>query len=147
MTEGRKLGIEVGFQVERELSFTREDLMKFAELTGDYAPIHHDSSHAQVLGYSDIIVFGHLAVAPFSEMIGEFPGSDWVIVRHQFEFRKPIYLNRKLSYVCNVEKVRPALGIVELKLEINGESGVLVSGALSVQKNFAMLRSGAEPVG
>ena len=69
MADSINLGVVVGFRVEKTLSFSEYEVQQFAKLTNDYAPIHHDASYARRLGYSGSIVFGHLAVAPFSGMI------------------------------------------------------------------------------
>ena len=122
-------GVAIGLEISRQFRFTDADVHEFARLVNDNARVHHDKAFATELGYSDVIVFGHLAVAPFSGLIGEeLPGDGWVILRHSFEFRQPLYIGQEVVYTGRVVKVRPQLRIIEIDLSIQGVSGAIITG-------------------
>lgn len=64
---------------------------EFAELSGDWNPIHTNVSHARGLGYSGPILHGAYAAALISKLAGMYlPGTNCLLQRLRINFLKPI---------------------------------------------------------
>jgi len=80
--------------------FTDEDVHNFAQLVGDYNPVHFDEEY---IGknmdniFSGRVVHGILVGALISTVAGTIlPGPGSVYLSQNFEFKKPAYLNEEL---------------------------------------------------
>ena len=79
--------IEKSFTVFLEESANRD----FAELSGDWNPIHTNMEHSKTLGYSSPILHGAYCAALISRLAGmHLPGTDCLLERIQINFLKPI---------------------------------------------------------
>ena len=50
--------VEVGFEFEKELNLSAEEISTFAELSGDFNPIHHDAEIAEASRFGGIVACG-----------------------------------------------------------------------------------------
>ena len=135
------IDLKVGDQFSITHQFSVEDTQDFAKLSLDYARVHQDRIYARNLGYSDVIVYGHLTIMPLSRMIGmELPGEGWVLKETTIQFRQAIYTNEDLVYTLKVRRIRPQFRIVDLDLEILGDRGRLLTGqcqCMSIQPKIS----------
>ncbi|MFL5730355.1 MAG: MaoC family dehydratase, partial [Cytophagaceae bacterium] len=67
--------IEQGQVYTESFSFTQEEVVRFAELTGDHNPIHLDPAYAANTLFKKPIMHGILGASVFSKVLGmQFPG-------------------------------------------------------------------------
>ena len=119
----------VGQTVTRQITFTEKQLDEFINLSGDMATIHVDKNYAESLGFMGRVVHGHLAISPFSGMIGmHLPGEGCVIRNHNFQFRQALYCGEKLLYSLRIDNLRESFQLIELTMTVTGERGLLISG-------------------
>ena len=71
--------LTVGQSVVVELSIDDAQLRQFAELSGDFNPLHTDDAFARSKGFRGRVVYGALIIAKISELIGmRLPGKNSV---------------------------------------------------------------------
>ena len=129
--------LQEGQEITRAVTFRRDDVDAFIQLTSDRARIHHDPEFAAKQGFGAPIVHGHLAVSPFSGMIGmHLPGEGCLIRNQQFQFRHAIFCGEPLVYKLAVERLRPNFKVVELSMEVRGLRGLLISGQCQCLLDF-----------
>jgi 3-oxoacyl-[acyl-carrier protein] reductase len=95
MTEPRLLtaaDLRVGLRVDFERDITSKDVAAFAELSGDYNPLHLDEAYARGTNYAGPIVHGAFQVGLASAMAGMYlPGRSVVLGSFQCRFPVPLY--------------------------------------------------------
>jgi len=92
--ENEKLNI--GDQFELAVSFSQDDVKKFAELTKDTNPLHIDPEFATKSIFKRIIVPGFLSGAVFSRVFGTiFPGIGTIYLYQEMKFKKPVFCDEK----------------------------------------------------
>lgn len=112
--------IFIGTRLEKQVSFSLLDMDAFSKISHDRAPIHFDDDFAGKAGFRERIVFGMLAVAPFSQLLGmEIPGPNTVIQALQFNYHNPIYLGEQLLYSATVSRKSLSTRTVEMNLQID----------------------------
>lgn len=85
-----------------EFSFTQEDVIKFANASGDYNPIHLDQEYAKNSIFKRTIIHGFLGGSVFSKVFGTiFPGNGTIYLKQDLSFFKPMFTNTK--YVSKFE--------------------------------------------
>jgi acyl dehydratase len=98
--------IEQNEEYRYSFSFTQEDVIKFAEVTGDNNPIHLDADYAAKTPFSQPIMHGFLAGSIFSKVFGTmFPGEGSIYMKQSMEFRRPMFVNKEYEAVFTVTEV------------------------------------------
>jgi acyl dehydratase len=130
-------GFQVGQRAETRRTYTRPDLVEYADLTGDTNPVFTDSAYAQKLGFEDSIVSGGLLGGLFSYLLGtELPGRGTNYLKQRLFFSAPAYLDQELVASVEIIRIRPDKQLVNLstvctdaagKVVCHGEALVLVS--------------------
>lgn len=112
-----------------------EDVILFAELSGDYNPIHLDQKFAAATRFGRCIAHGMLSANYISTVIGtQLPGSGTIYMSQSINFRAPVYLDDEVVTTVEItaldkEKARATLSCickVGDTIVIEGEARVLV---------------------
>ncbi len=95
MDESRALtasDLRRGLQADFEREITVDDVTSFADLSGDWNPLHTDEAYASETNYGRRIVHGAFQVALASAMAGMYlPGRQVVVGSFQCRFPAPLY--------------------------------------------------------
>src|SRR3989338_2139965 len=84
--------IQVGVVYEFEQTITRDDVIRFAELSGDHNPLHVDHAFGEQSQFGKNIVHGMFAASLFSTLVGMYcPGQDALYMGQTLQFRKPLF--------------------------------------------------------
>lgn len=84
--------IKPGVTFEYSFSFSQDDVIKFAEATGDYNPIHLDTDFASKSIFKRTIIHGFLGGSVFSKVFGTmFPGEGTIYLKQDMAFYKPMF--------------------------------------------------------
>lgn len=114
-------------------SVTTEQLRQFAELSGDFNPLHLDDAFAQAKGYEGAVVYGALLLAKISQLIGmRLPGRDSVWASISFDFKRPLYVAQPAEVEGRVLNLHATTGMVELGLVLRAGGKVLGKGKAEV---------------
>jgi acyl dehydratase len=100
--------IKQGDIYTHEFSFTKEDVIKFAEVSGDKNPIHLDDEYAAKTIFKRRIVHGFLGASIFSKVFGMlFPGEGTIYLSQNLKFMAPMYENEVYTAKFTVLEVIP----------------------------------------
>jgi acyl dehydratase len=125
LTEGAKAN--VGFTV------SDQQMRQFAELSGDFNPLHTDPRFAERKGHPGPVVYGALLIAKIAQRIGmELPGRDSTWASLSLDFKRPLYVGQAAEVEGTVTSVHPATGMVELGLVLRCQGKVLAKGKAEV---------------
>ena len=120
------------FATEREI--TDELVRKFAEVSGDYNPIHLDDEFAKSTRFGRRIAHGMLSGALISAVLGnEFKERKIVYLSQTMKFVAPVFLGDTVTASGTVTKIREDKGIVTLETVCTNQNGeTLVKGEAMV---------------
>lgn len=98
--------LKVGDSYEVEFSFSQEDVQKFAEVSGDFNPVHLDEEYTAGTIYRKPIIHGFLGGSIISRVMGmEFPGEGTIYLNQTMDFRRPMYPGTSYTAVFRVLEV------------------------------------------
>ena len=122
-----------GLQASVQFRISTQQMQQFAELSGDYNPLHTDDAFARSKGYAGTVVYGALLLAQVSQLIGmRLPGRDGVWASVSLDFRRPLYVEQPAEAEAVVESVSESTGMVSLKLTVRAAHKVLAKGRAEV---------------
>lgn len=84
--------LRIGQEAEMKKTFFKDDVDKFAALSGDYSRLHTDMEFAKKSIYGRPVVHEMLASSLISSVMGmELPGEGTVFVEEEMRFLKPVF--------------------------------------------------------
>lgn len=126
--------IKEGMIFEFKRKITEEDMLRFAELTGDFNPIHTSAEYATSKGFKDRIVYGMLAGSLFSTLIGmHCPGKSSLYLSQSLEFRSCLIPDQEITVRGKVLKKYDSIKTISIKTLITHEGKIIVSGEAKVK--------------
>lgn len=121
--------IRVGDIYGFERKITRKDVYDFAELTGDFNPLHTDKTYGEKSKFGNNIVHGMLAGSLFSTLIGMYcPGEKSLYLSQTLNFRRSIFPNDKVKVRGEVVGKNDSVKIITIKTEIFRDNTLIISG-------------------
>lgn len=89
-----------------EFSFSQDDIVKFAAVTGDKNPVHLDAQYAATTMFKIPIMHGMLGASLFSKVFGTlFPGEGTIYLKQSLSFLKPMYVDTAYEAVFTVKEI------------------------------------------
>ena len=87
-----RIHVHIGDTAEVTKTFFKDDVDRFAALTGDYSRLHTDAEFAKKTPYGKPVVHGVLAASLISTVMGtKLPGEGTVFIEEQVRFLKPVF--------------------------------------------------------
>jgi 3-hydroxybutyryl-CoA dehydratase len=136
-----KFFIEIGESAEFTRSVSEEDLARFAELSGDFDPIHMDEAYAAGSRYGRRIAHGILGMAPLSAASSIIsrrakergaPGVSVSLGYDRIRFLKPVYIGDTLTARYTVQALEGDRS--RSKVEVVNQRGELVVAGEHIMK-------------
>lgn len=127
--------LELGMSHETVHTITEEDITKFADVSGDYNPLHMDAEYAATTAFGQRIAHGALTASFISAILGNYlPGPGAVFVGLSMRFRRPVFIGSEVTVRAEVSEMNPrgnrvtltVACLVEGKRVISGEAQVVV---------------------
>lgn len=126
--------ITIGQQFSTSREVTDELVRKFAEVSGDYNPIHLDEEFAKTTRFGRRIAHGMLSGAFISAVLGnEFKDMKIVYLSQTMKFTAPVFLGDTVTSTATITNIRADKNIVTLETICTNQKGdVLVKGESAV---------------
>ena len=100
---------------------------KFAEITGDYNPLHFEEGFAAKTRFGRLIAQGGLATGLLRALVAmELPGAGSVFVRQSWKFPKPAYVGDTITAVGTVKTVQAKRRMAEMEFRVTNQNGDVV---------------------
>ena len=121
--------ITPGKREDLAFSVSEEDMRTFAELSGDWNPIHTDPEFAKRKGFDGTLVYGGLLTAQISKFLGMLlPGRDGLWTGLNIQFKTPLMVGEPACLEVEVENKSEAAKMINLKIRITtGDTVVAVA--------------------
>ena len=118
---------DVGTQVTHVRMFTSDDIIHFAEVSGDRNPVHLDDAYAARSPFGRRVAHGFLTGSLISAVIGmELPGPGSIYLGQTLKFLAPVYIGDTVTVSVEVIGVREEKRLVTLRTDCTNQDGKLV---------------------
>jgi len=138
--------VRIGDTATLEKVIAETDITAFAEVSGDYNPVHFDDGAAAALGLPSRIAHGMLAAALISRVLGnQLPGSGTIYLSQSLNFRAPVFIGDELSVEVELASARPDKPVMTFRTTCRNQSHQIVVDGEAVVLNRAVRILPAEP--
>lgn len=126
--------IKVGDKFSTERRVTDELIRKFADVSGDFNPIHLDEEVARKTRFGRRIAHGMLSGAFISAVLGnEFSERKIVYLSQTLRFTAPVFIGDTVTATATVKNIREDKPIITLETVCTNQNGdILVTGEAAV---------------
>jgi 3-hydroxybutyryl-CoA dehydratase len=117
--------LEVGMEASYSKTITNEDVLAFADLSGDTNPVHLDDAYAAGTMFKGRIAHGFLTASLISTVLGtKLPGPGCIYLSQSLKFRAPVRIGDEVVAKARIAGLDAEKGRAVLITEcaVNGKS-------------------------
>ncbi len=119
--------IEIGSKARRSLTITADHVRKFAEISGDYNPLHFDESFTAETKFGRLVVQGGLTTGLLHALVAmDLPGPGTVFLSQNWKFTAPVYIGDTITANAEVVSIHASKPVTQLKVNIERQDGQTV---------------------
>lgn len=119
--------LTVGQKASRSLSLTNEHVKQYAEITGDYNPLHFDESFAEKTKFKRLVVQGGLTTGLLHALVAmDMPGPGTVFLSQNWKFVAPVFIGDVITAEATVISVHESKPVSQLGIKISRQDGEIV---------------------
>ena len=109
------------------------DVTIFAQVSGDFNPVHVDEEFAKTTIFKNRIAHGMLCGSLFSTILGtKLPGEGSIYISQDLSFKKPVFLNDTITATCTVKELQVERNRVIMETNARNQNGDLVISGTAV---------------
>ena len=122
--------IKIGLSKNFQINITESLVNNFAELSGDFSPIHIDNEYAKTTTFGKRVVHGMLLASFLSRVDGMYlPGKHALYFTQNLEFRNPCFIGDTITVFSKVIDKSDSTKILKIESKItNQENKILLYG-------------------
>jgi len=117
---------QVGFKATVDIQITDKMVHQFAEMSGDFNPIHLDDEYAKTTRFGRRIAHGMIMGALISRVLNEKVGSGGIYLAQNLKFVNPVYIDDIVTLEITVTGIRKEKGIATIETIAKKQTGETV---------------------
>jgi acyl dehydratase len=119
--------VQVGQTASRSLTLTREHVKVFAEISGDYNPLHFDEAFAAQTKFGRLVVQGGLTTGLLHALVAmDMPGPGTVFLSQDWKFTAPVFIGDTITATAAVLSVHDSKPVCHLAVKVRRQDGETV---------------------
>jgi acyl dehydratase len=128
------MDLTIGQTAHREIKVTAEMVRSYAEITGDYNPLHFDLEFASRTRFEQLIAQGGITTGLLHALVAmDMPGPGSVFINQSWNFPKPVYIGDTIRAVATVTSVQDKRPVADIEFVIRNQHGdEVLSGRATV---------------
>jgi len=117
----------IGQKAERSITLTAEHVKTFADLSGDYNPLHFDRSFTAKTKFKRLVVQGGLTTGLLHALVAmDMPGPGTVFLSQNWKFTAPVFIGDTITAEAEVVSVHETKPVTQLKFKVTRQEGETV---------------------
>ncbi len=117
--------LSVGMEASYAKTITNDDVLAFADLSGDVNPVHLNDAFAAGTIFKKRIAHGFLTGSLFSTVLGtKLPGPGCIYLSQTMKFRAPVYIGDEVVATLKITGLDPdkARATLSCDCAVNGKT-------------------------
>ena len=124
------MNLSKGAVAERSMTVTAESVTAFAELTGDYNPLHFDEAFAAQTRFGRLVAQGGITTGLLHALVAmDMPGPGTVFLSQDWKFTAPVFIGDTITARAEVVSVHESKPVTQLAVKVTRQDDeVVLSG-------------------
>jgi acyl dehydratase len=121
------MNLTIGQTATRSLTLTEAHVRTFAELSGDYNPLHFDEAFAAGTPFERLVVQGGLTTGLLHALVAmDMPGPGTVFLSQNWKFTAPVFIGDTITAEAEVLHVHERKPVCRLGIRVVRQTGETV---------------------
>lgn len=121
------LNLKIGQKATRSLTLVADHVKTFAELTGDYNPLHFDEGFARQTKFRRLVVQGGLTTGLLHALVAmDMPGPGTVFLSQNWKFTAPVFIGDTITAEVEVLSIHETKPVSQLRIRVTRQNGETV---------------------
>ena len=109
------------------MTFTKEHVITYADLSGDYNPLHFDETFASKTKFKSLVVQGGLTTGVLHALVAmDMPGPGTVFLSQNWKFTAPVYIGDTITAEAEIQNIHESKPVTQLGIRITNQNDVVV---------------------
>lgn len=118
------MDLHVGQRAARSLTLTTDHVRAYAEMTGDYNPLHFDEEFTSKTKFGKLVVQGGLTTGLLHALVAmNMPGPGTVFLSQNWKFTAPVFIGDTITAEAEVISVHATKPVTQLKMRVTRQDG------------------------
>lgn len=118
------MDLSIGDSASRSITLTEESVRIFAELTGDYNPLHFDDDFAAGTKFGRRVVQGGLTTGLLHALVAmDLPGPGTVFLSQDWNFTAPVFIGDTITAEAEVLSIHESKPVTRLGIRVVQQDG------------------------
>jgi acyl dehydratase len=119
--------VTVGQKAARSMAVTAQHVRAYAEMTGDYNPLHFDEAFVRQTRFGRLVAQGGLTTGILHALVAmDMPGPGTVFLSQNWKFPAPVYIGDTITAEAEVLGVHETKPVSHLRLTVRRQTGEVV---------------------
>ena len=121
------MNLILGQKAERRITLTPDHVAVYAQLTGDYNPLHFDETFAAGTKFGQLVVQGGLTTGLLHALVAmDMPGPGTVFLSQNWNFTAPVFIGDTITAEAEVVDLHASKPVCQLKVKVTRQTGEIV---------------------
>lgn len=121
------MDLHVGQKATRTVTLTTEHVKTYAELIGDYNPLHFDEAFTAKTKFKHLVVQGGLTTGLLHTLVGmDMPGPGTVFLSQNWKFTAPVFIGDTITAEAEVVSLHESKPVSQLRIKVSRQDGQTV---------------------
>ncbi len=119
--------ISVGQKASRSITLTADHVKTYADLSGDYNPLHFKEKFVEKTRFGKLVVQGGLTTGLLHALVAmDMPGPGTVFLSQNWKFTAPVFIGDTITAEAEVLSVHESKPVTQLAITIRRQDGETV---------------------
>ena len=119
--------ISIGQKATRSITLTAGHVKTFAELSGDFNPLHFDESFVAKTKFEKLVVQGGLTTGLLHALVAmDMPGPGTVFLSQNWKFTAPVFIGDTITAEAEILSKHETKPVTQLKIKVTRQDGKTV---------------------
>lgn len=116
--------ISIGQKATRSVTLSADHVKTFADLSGDYNPLHFDETFVAKTKFKKLVVQGGLTTGLLHALVAmDMPGPGTVFLSQNWKFIAPVFIGDTITAEAEVIGKHETKPVTQLKIKITRQDG------------------------
>lgn len=121
------MNLVIGQCARRSLKVTEDHVNAFAKMTGDYNPLHFDSSFTAKTKFKKLVAQGGLTTGLLHALVAmDMPGPGTVFLSQNWKFTAPVFIGDTITGEAEVLSIHESKPVTQLRIRVSRQTGETV---------------------